>query len=124
MLKNIVTLIFCLWLYQGTAQDAHIQDWSLVYGQMDPNEPDYKAIKEGLEKKLGKDIEIQVLAPMKVGSMGTTNLNQLIQEACNPEAQNKPSLQIGSRTFRVGDRVIQRRNNYDLEVFNGDIGNV
>jgi exodeoxyribonuclease V alpha subunit len=46
----------------------------------------------------------------------------VIQQAINPSAANKPQIKVGERIFRVGDRVIHRRNNYDLEVFNGDIG--
>jgi exodeoxyribonuclease V alpha subunit len=42
--------------------------------------------------------------------------------AINPSSTSKPQIKMGERIFRVGDRVIHRRNNYDLEVFNGDIG--
>ncbi|MCG8566538.1 MAG: ATP-dependent RecD-like DNA helicase, partial [Desulfobacterales bacterium] len=59
---------------------------------------------------------------MTRGSLGTINLNRVIQERTNPPAQGKPQVQVGSRIFRVGDRVIHRKNNYDLGVFNGDIG--
>ncbi|TAJ09288.1 hypothetical protein DMA11_20390 [Marinilabiliaceae bacterium JC017] len=77
-----------------------------------------------IRQKLGKEKEVQILSPMTVGSMGTRNLNQLVQATFNPAADNKPVLQMGERLFRLGDRVIQRRNNYDLEVFNGDIGRI
>ncbi|BDD11451.1 hypothetical protein FUAX_38830 (plasmid) [Fulvitalea axinellae] len=69
-------------------------------------------------------LEIQILSPMTRGSLGTRNLNTMIQERCNPASDGKPTLNVGDRKFRPGDRVIQRRNNYDLEVFNGDIGKV
>ena len=59
---------------------------------------------------------------MTRGSLGTLNINQMIQETANPEGQGTPQLKSGERIFRVGDRVIHRRNNYDLNVFNGDIG--
>jgi exodeoxyribonuclease V alpha subunit len=59
---------------------------------------------------------------MTRGSLGTVSLNQLIQETTNPYAEGKRQLKVGERIFRVGDRVIHRRNNYDLGVFNGDIG--
>jgi exodeoxyribonuclease V alpha subunit len=68
--------------------------------------------------------EVQVLSPMTRGSLGTGNLNTLLQEKANPPAANKPQLKVGERLFRVGDRVIHRRNNYDLGVFNGDIGKI
>ncbi len=66
--------------------------------------------------------EIQVLSPMIRGSLGTARLNGMLQAAVNPEARGRAELQVGEKVFRVGDRVIHRRNNYDLEVFNGDIG--
>jgi exodeoxyribonuclease V alpha subunit len=50
------------------------------------------------------------------------SLNRMIQESANPPQKGKSQLQVGERIFRVGDRVIHRRNNYDLGVFNGDIG--
>jgi len=68
--------------------------------------------------------EIQVLSPMIRGSLGTASLNTMLQEAVNPAAKNRAELKVGERVFRVGDRVIHRRNNYELEVFNGDIGRV
>ncbi len=58
------------------------------------------------------------------GSLGTANLNRVIQEAANPQAVGKAQLSVGERIFREGDRVIHRRNNYDLNVFNGDIGKI
>ena len=49
-------------------------------------------------------------------------MNKILQESANPPQKGKGQLLVGERTFRVGDRVIHRRNNYDLGVFNGDIG--
>ena len=66
----------------------------------------------------------QILSPMTKGSLGTHHLNETIQQAVNPAQSGKAQLQIGGRLFREGDRVIQRRNNYTLNVFNGDIGRV
>lgn len=70
----------------------------------------------------GKDVEIQILSPQVRGSLGTANLNRTIQELINPEAPGKSQVRHGDRVFRVGDRIIQTKNNYDLDVFNGDIG--
>ena len=63
--------------------------------------------------------DIQVLAPMQRSVVGATNLNIILQEAINPEGD---SLSRGGFKYRKGDRVMQIRNNYDKEVFNGDIG--
>lgn len=68
--------------------------------------------------------EIQVLTPMIRGSLGAANLNVMLQQSANPPDQVKPELTIGERVFRTGDRVIHRRNNYELNVFNGDIGQI
>ncbi len=80
--------------------------------------------QEWIPKYLGNDCEIQVLSPMIRGSLGTANLNSVIQETVNPAVKGKAILQVGERVFREGDRVIHRRNNYDLGVFNGDIGKI
>ena len=63
--------------------------------------------------------DIQILTPMQRGVIGAENLNQVIQTAVNPEGDG---LRRGGYTVRTGDKVMQIRNNYDTEVFNGDIG--
>ncbi len=68
--------------------------------------------------------EIQVLTPMIRGSLGAANLNTVLQQTVNPPSPDKPELTLGERVFRLGDRVIHRRNNYELNVFNGDIGQI
>ena len=65
--------------------------------------------------------EIQVLSPMHRGELGAGNLNQLLQEALTAGA---PTGSAGARLFRVGDKVMQVRNDYDKEVWNGDIGHI
>ena len=65
--------------------------------------------------------EIQVLTPMQRGPVGAANLNQVLQEAVNP---GETGLRRGGCLYRAGDKVMQIRNNYDKEVFNGDIGTV
>ena len=76
---------------------------------------------------------IQVLSPSKKGELGTAELNHQLQQRLNPPAEGKSEAVIGSRTFRVGDKVMQIKNNYDIRweradgeigegIFNGDIG--
>ena len=65
--------------------------------------------------------DIQVLTPMHKGIVGATNLNQTLQAALTPE---NTGVSRGNVTFRVGDKVMQIKNNYDKVVFNGDIGRV
>ena len=66
--------------------------------------------------------DIQVLSPMHRGAAGVASLNEIIQQALNPPQPDKAERSLGSRIFRVGDRVMQVRNNYDKDVFNGDMG--
>jgi exodeoxyribonuclease V alpha subunit len=65
--------------------------------------------------------DIQVLAPMHKGVVGTENLNKTLQEALNT---SRTAISRGDRIFKLHDKVIQTRNNYDKEVFNGDIGRI
>jgi exodeoxyribonuclease V alpha subunit len=83
-----------------------------------------KLYMDYIPKYIGSDKEIQILMPMNVGELGTIKVNQVIQGLVNPADKNKKEIRIKERTFRDGDRVIQTKNNYDLEVFNGDIGKV
>ena len=77
-------------------------------------------VRDRLSKKYGyPPKEIQVLTPMQRGTVGAGNLNIELQNALNPTG---PSLARGGYTFRQGDKVMQIRNNYDKNVFNGDIG--
>jgi len=68
--------------------------------------------------------DIQVLSPMHRGVVGVGALNDAIQNAVNPSRPDRPERMVGSRIFRVGDRVMQIRNNYDKEVYNGDMGHI
>lgn len=64
---------------------------------------------------------IQVLSPMNRGPLGTESLNRVLRERLNPSGLE---VARGSRSFRIGDKVMQVRNNYELDVFNGDLGRV
>ena len=70
------------------------------------------------------DRDVQVLSPMHRGAAGVSALNQRLQERLNPPDGRKAESAHGSRTFRFGDRVMQIRNDYDRQVFNGDMGTV
>jgi exodeoxyribonuclease V alpha subunit len=65
--------------------------------------------------------DIQVLSPMHRGLVGAENLNRTLQARLNPDA---PQLSRGAQILKVHDKVMQVRNNYDKEVFNGDIGTI
>jgi exodeoxyribonuclease V alpha subunit len=63
--------------------------------------------------------DVQVLTPMHRGAAGTAALNEILQTALNPDGN---AIDLRSQKLRVGDKVIQTRNDYDREVFNGDVG--
>lgn len=101
-----------------------IHPWSSLNYGYTASEMIVRLYTQTIKERVAKNLEVQILSPMTVGSLGTRNLNQLVQSTFNPENKNKPVLEMGERIFRLNDRVIQRRNNYDLEVFNGDIGEI
>ncbi len=79
--------------------------------------------------------DIQVLCPSRLGRLGTMELNRLLQDKLNPPAQDKPEVKIYANLFRLGDKVMQIKNNYDIVwkksdgedgagIFNGDIGEI
>jgi len=79
--------------------------------------------RERIPRRFGFDPvdDIQVLTPMHRGIVGAGNLNVELQKALNP---GEDVVARGGRNFRVNDKVMQIRNNYDKEVFNGDIGRI
>ncbi|RKY22321.1 MAG: ATP-dependent RecD-like DNA helicase [Planctomycetota bacterium] len=66
--------------------------------------------------------DVQVLTPMHKGPLGTVALNEALRARLNPPGKQKAELQRFGRTLREGDKVMQVKNNYDLDVFNGDVG--
>lgn len=98
-------------------------------------------IQKKLPKYVGADpFDIQVLTPMRKGLLGVERLNTILQQYLNPQDKSKEEKQYGDKLFRVGDKVMQIKNNYQLEweiatkyglvvdkgigVFNGDIGRI
>ncbi len=82
-----------------------------------------RLVKERIPSRFGFDpkADIQVLTPMNRSLLGARNLNQVLQTALNP-GDDGPEVQRFGWTFRIGDRVIQTENNYNRDVFNGDLG--
>ncbi len=81
-------------------------------------------ITERIPQKFNFDslADIQVLSPIYRGPVGVMNLNERLQEKLNPAANQKKERRLYGTTFRIGDKVMQTRNNYDKDVYNGDIG--
>ncbi len=82
--------------------------------------------KERLPAKYAFDpkVDIQILCPMNRQALGAQAFNAALQSALNPPSEMKFEVERFNQTFRVGDKVIQTRNNYEKEVFNGDIGHI
>lgn len=78
-------------------------------------------IRERIPRKFGLDPvrDVQLITPMYKGLLGAQNLNAMLQETLNPHGQETSK---GDRIFRTGDRVMQIRNNYNKDTFNGDVG--
>jgi exodeoxyribonuclease V alpha subunit len=83
-----------------------------------------EVVTERIPQKFGFNAlsDIQVLTPIYRGPAGVAVLNERLQEGLNPAGRDKPERRLYGRTFRVGDKVMQTRNNYDKDVYNGDIG--
>ena len=108
----------------AASSDSAIQT---VVSLMTHRIPNYFGIETG---------DIQVICPSRQMACGTVNLNKLLQEALNPPAAGKKETNFGAATFRVGDRVMQIRNNYDMlwqytdtgevgtGIYNGDTGTI
>jgi exodeoxyribonuclease V alpha subunit len=101
-----------------------VHPWSSLHYGLTAVETAVRLYTKTIPEWLGKDVEIQILTPQVRGTLGTLNLNESLQRIANPESPTKRQIQVGARFLRIGDRVIQTRNNYDLGVFNGDIGRV
>ncbi len=102
----------CLWHNGGTESEHTVQVISELVTDFIPRQ------------SFDPRSDVQVLCPMTRGLVGTRNLNQVLQQLLNPPSPEKPELTWGGTTFRIGDRVIQLKNDYDRRVFNGDLGTV
>lgn len=83
-------------------------------------------VSDRIPKTFGLDPleDVQVLVPMYRGAAGVDALNNLLQSKLNPPGSKKPETRLFGRILRMGDKVMQIRNNYDKDVFNGDIGRI
>jgi len=109
-------------------KDSETSDFYFI----ETNEPEMiaqrvqKVVQERIPKRFQLDPirDVQVLTPMNRSSLGTHALNVQLQSALNPPVALKGELSRFGHTFRVGDKVMQTANNYDKEVFNGDLGTI
>ena len=85
-----------------------------------------RLIRDRIPRRLGVDAirDIQVLCPMHRGSLGAREVNRRLQDLLNPARPGREEVEKFGWKFRVGDKVIQMENNYDKNVFNGDMGRI
>jgi exodeoxyribonuclease V alpha subunit len=88
-----------------------IHPWSTLHYGLSAIDTVVRLYREWIPKYQGEASEIQILCPMVRGTLGTANVNKVIQMAVNPAREGRRELQVGERIFREGDRVIHRRNN-------------
>jgi exodeoxyribonuclease V alpha subunit len=112
-------------------QMPHVQNESRDFFFFREEDPERAAelvvdiVQNRLPTKFGVDPldEVQVIAPMYRGPVGVNALNDALQVALNGSSRNAEK-KLGGRLFRAGDKVMQIKNNYEKEVFNGDIGRI
>ena len=125
-------------IVEGSAPDLKRRDKDFFFLDTEKeNMPDLitDLVYRRLPKSYGLDPQddIQVITPSRLGLSGTGTLNDSLRDRLNPPAENKREVKVGALTVREGDKVMQTRNNYDIEwtrddgeegvgVFNGDIG--
>jgi exodeoxyribonuclease V alpha subunit len=108
--------------------EASNEAWNDFYF-IEKNEPEealatiLKLVCERIQKAFGFDPidDVQILTPMNRGTVGASNLNLELQKTLNP---GEEGVMRGGRSFRINDKVMQIRNNYDKDVYNGDIGRI
>ena len=85
-----------------------------------------EVVAERIPRRFGLDpfTDVQVLTPMHKGEVGSLRLGAELQARLNPPGPSRPELVRGPRTFRLGDKVLQVKNDYDKDVWNGDVGRV
>lgn len=83
-----------------------------------------EVVKTRIPRRFGFDAvrDVQVLCPMQRGAVGARSLNAELQKALNPGGRDQPVVERFGYAYRVGDKVMQTENDYEKEVFNGDIG--
>jgi len=107
------------------ADKKHLEDFYFI--EQDDPEQALRTIMELVCERIPKRFkfhpidDVQVLSPMHKGVVGAGNLNMKLQDALNP---SRVQIAKGERVFRLSDKVMQIRNNYEKEVFNGDIGRI
>ncbi|MFW5868484.1 MAG: ATP-dependent RecD-like DNA helicase [Armatimonadota bacterium] len=107
-------------------RDATGEDCLFLHAKEPEKGAEYivRAVTRELPKLGFEPDDVQVITPMHRGPLGVGELNRRLQEAVNPESPRKAQVRYGDNILREGDRVLQVVNNYDKDVFNGEIGRI
>ncbi|CCQ57057.1 SF1B family DNA helicase RecD2 [Crocosphaera watsonii] len=100
----------CLWHSGGHEPEHSVEAISQLLTDFIPN--------QGFDPRN----DVQVLSPMTRGLVGTRNLNQVLQQLLNPPSPDKSEVTAMGKTIRVSDRIIQLKNDYNRDIYNGDLG--
>jgi len=119
-------------LNEGKMPELHDKELDTDFFFIERNQPEeisemlLEMVKRRIPSKFKLDPfrDIQVLSPMNRGSLGIRELNARLQDELNPGKPEEPTVEKFGTQFRVRDKVIQTENDYDKEVFNGDIGHI
>jgi len=109
-------------IHAGQVPDTNLPDFNLI-----PHSHEDDVLREILDK--AKELEAlgvnyQIISPRHSGLVGVTNLNTQLRELLNPKGSGKSEISMGQSTVRQGDRVMVIKNDYELGVFNGDLGRI
>ncbi len=99
-------------------------DWSTLHYDLDIVETIRRLYVETIPKYFGEEIDIQILTPQNIGTIGAEKLNLIIEDSINPSTPEKAEIKVRQTIFKEGSKVIQIVNNYDLNCMNGDIGKI
>lgn len=126
--KGSTIALYANLMREGTIPDLTVRTADFLAYEVDNMDPVSDAVGFTLELIGGllRDgyipADFQVLTPQRKGLAGVAALNEQIQKRVNPPAEGKGEIKYGGVTFRVGDKVMQLKNDYEKGVFNGDIG--
>jgi exodeoxyribonuclease V alpha subunit len=115
----------CLFIESDYDIELNTGEYSSLRYNRNINQMIIELYSKIIPKYFGENAEIQVLCPLKTrGGTSVMEINKQLQEAVNPLKYYEDELVVYKNSFRVGDRVMQTKNNYTLDVFNGDIGEI
>jgi len=137
--SNIYPMVNLTAIFRQADTSGIVQAAHDIFGGIPPNttsskdfillpsskdEETLERVKLVVQKMYDAKKQFQVISPRHSGTIGVTNLNSHLREMLNPKRQGLAEFPLGNDVIREGDRVMVVRNNYDLEVYNGDIGKV